>query len=105
MPDYGYIDLFFNLLSLKNSPKNQDKNKKVIEFCLDKIFSPYLEELLEESSSPEIRKIKINVHSKDKETINIARSIETISNQMISETEKYLKNILSLRGKYLLMRY
>jgi len=102
LSNYNYVDLFYNLLSLKNSPKNKGKNKKTIEFCINKLSSPFLEGSLEILSSPEIRKMKINVYSKNKESINFAKMIETISNQMIAETQKYIKRILSLRGKSLL---
>jgi hypothetical protein len=102
MPNYNYIDLFYNLLSLKDSPKNQNKKGKTIEFCIDKIFSPHLEEILEIYCSPEIKRMKITVHSKNEYSLKMAKMVEKTSNQLISETEKYLKTIFSLRGEYLL---
>jgi hypothetical protein len=102
MPNYNYIDLFYNLLSLKDSPKNQNKNSKTIEFCIDKIFSPHLEEILEIYCSPEIKRMKITVHSKNEFSLKMAEMVEKTSNQLISETEKYLKTIFTLRGEYLL---
>jgi len=100
MPNYNYIDLFYNLLSLKDSPKN--KNNKTIEFCIDKIFSPHLEEILEGYCSPEIKRMKITVHSKNEYSLKMAEMVEKTSNQLISETEKYLEKIFALRGEYLL---
>ncbi|MBU2522821.1 MAG: hypothetical protein KKE23_00840 [Nanoarchaeota archaeon] len=102
LSDYNSVDLFYNLLSLRNSPKNQGKNKKTIGFCLDKIYSPFLEASLDASCPPEARKMKMNIRSKNTETINTAKSIGALANQMISETEKSIQKILSLRGEYLL---
>ncbi|MDD5192695.1 MAG: hypothetical protein PHH54_04230 [Candidatus Nanoarchaeia archaeon] len=102
MPDYNYVDLFYNLLSLKNSPKNKGKNKKTIEFCLSKIFSPFLEAILDASYPLEVKKMKIRVHSKNEKVINTAIDVEHLANQMVSETEKYIQKILAIRGEYLL---
>ena len=43
--------------------------------------------------------MKINVHSGDKET---ARKLENFANSLIKETEKFIPEILNLRGEYLL---
>jgi len=99
--DYDYVDLFYNLLSLSNSPKNHGRNKKTIEFCLDKIFCPFLEASIEDRTPLEIKRMKITVHSQDQNFVNTGKEVENLANKMIEETEKYIKKVLSLRGEHL----
>ncbi|OGJ15539.1 hypothetical protein A3K73_05105 [Candidatus Pacearchaeota archaeon RBG_13_36_9] len=95
---FDCIELFYNFLSLKEFCKDKKKTK-TIEFCLEKIYSPHLEALIEAALPLAVKKMKINVHSGDKET---ARKLENFANSLIKETEKFIPEILNLRGEYLL---
>lgn len=96
----SYVTLYFDLLSLKN---NADKDKaKSIIFCLDKIFSPMLDMAIDMSYPEEVKRVKIGLVGNVSRNIKkIARDVEFNANKMIKETEKYIPQILAMRGKNL----
>lgn len=95
--NFDYVDLFHNLLLLKNFYETKDNNKiKSIVFCLDKIWCLYLENLIENFSSLETKNMRIT--NKGKVTKN-SKELENFVNKMIKETESYIKNVLTLRGE------
>ena len=96
---FDYVELFYNLLSLRNFFEKNDKRKiKSIEFCLDKVWCPILEEMIEDYMPKEVKKMKITNEGK---TTEQTKELENFVNNMINETEKYIKDILTLRGQRL----
>lgn len=103
MSDYDYVQTFYDLMCLNNYyNKKKDKKRKTAEFCLDKIFCPHLEMAIEEFMPNTLKKVKINVPKEsDEEQIKVMKRVEDIINNMVKETEKKIKRVMSFRGEFL----
>ena len=92
-----YVELFYNLLSLKNSL--DDKKVKTVVFCLNKIYCPYLEQCIKSQIPNETKLTKISTKGLNKAEQEKANKVERLINKYVKETRKYIKKILKLRGE------
>jgi len=98
LTDYEFVELFFNLMSLREFEKL--KKKVAIEFCLDKIYCPHLEEAIESLMPNEVKKMEIKLHGMITEESKMrAKNVKDMARKMVKETEEYIPRILSFRGE------
>lgn len=100
LQDSDYAELYFNVLSLRNAQRDAKKLKS-IELCLDRIWSPRLDELIEEYNPNEIRMLEIDAYRENDNERDLLFKMEDFVNDFVEETEIFEREIQRIRGENL----